>query len=135
MAIRTVGGGDQGVFLVTLCNVQSDLQSTIAVGDFVEVSTSSNWAIDEHGTNIDFDALGEVVHLHESSKIASVQWNGYNKVSNVPYSGTATRGYAVTAAASQTESYITSSNSSEVKNAVCVAVDVPTTGYMDVIHR
>lgn len=136
MAIRTVGGGDQGVHLQTLCVVKSSLITTGPnVGDFVELSTSGNWVIDEHGTNLDFDACGEIMQLHDSSTLATVKWHGYNKVVNVPYSGIAARGGAVTAAASQTESFITSTNTSEVKNAVCVAVNVPATGYMDVLAR
>jgi len=125
-----------GVRLATVCNVKSTLQTIVAVvGDIVELSTSSNWCIDEHSTGGEFRDLGIIRDLSDDKKLATVEWFGKNKVFNLPYSGTATLGHCVISAASQTESVITSANTTESPFAVVVAVDNPASGYIDVLTR
>lgn len=136
MALAGVGGGDLGHTLKTTCTVKSTLQTIVAVvGDIVELSTSGNWVVDEHSTGTEFRDAGLIRQLSDDKKQCTVEWYGKNKAFNVPYSGTATRGQAVISAASQTESFITSANTTESAIAVCVAVDAPATGFMDVLTR
>ena len=60
-------------------------------------------------------------------------WVAWKTVYNVAYSGTATRNYAIRTAVSHTESLATSSNATQALFAKCAAVNVPSSGYMDII--
>ena len=134
--IRVLGGGDQGTILHTVCAVKSTLVTIgPVVGDIVELSTSGNWLIDEHSTGGEFRDLGIIRELNDDNYTCVVAWCTYNKVHNVPYSGTCTLGQAVISAASQTESFITSANTTENQIAIVVGKDVGATNRMDVLTR
>lgn len=134
--IRSLGGGDVGESLRVYCAVKSTLQTIVpVVGDIVEFSTSSNWCVDEHSTGAEIRDCGIIRELDDDTKHCVVEFFTFNKVFNMPYSGTATRGHAVITAASQTESVITSANSTESVIAQVAAVDAPASGYLDFITR
>lgn len=134
--IRSVGGGDAGQSLKVYCAVKSTLVTIgPVVGDIVEFSTSGNWLIDEHSTDAEIRDCGIIRELDDDNYHCVVEFFTWNKVFNVSYSGTATRGQAVITAASQTESVITSANATEADVAVVVATDVPASSYLDFITR
>lgn len=133
--IRIIGGGDKGVTLKTVCNVKSTLQSTIEVDDLVELSTSGNWVIDEASTNADIDVIGIVRALSDDNTLATVEWFGYNKVFEAPYSGAATLGQYIITAASQVDKVLTSSYAAATKFAVCVSKDANATGRLEFLAK
>lgn len=137
MAIRQIGGGNQGVTLKTVCTVKSTLQTTgPVVNDTVILSTSGNWVVDEHGTDETIDVCGIIRDLSDDKKIAVVEWYCWNKVFEADYSGTATRGQGVLTAASQTESVQTSANATAVRYfAIVAATDLPATGKLEFLAR
>ena len=136
MAIRIVGGGDKGVTLKTACNVKSTLVTTgPAVGDLVELSTSGNWVIDEASTNADIEVLGRIRDLSDDNYLATVEWFGYNKVFEADYSGTATLGYYIISAASQSDYVLTSSYAANNKFAVAVSKDGNASGKLEFLAK
>ena len=100
MAIRQIGG-EQGTPLATACNVVSTHQDEIAVGDLVEFSTSSNWAVNSTAAGTKMAVLGRVKWLSADSSIATVEWFGYNKVFENTYSAAAALGGVPVADTSQ----------------------------------
>lgn len=136
MAIRIVGGGDKGVTLRTICNVKSTLVTIgPAVGDLVELSTSGNWVIDEASTNADIEVIGQIRDLSDDKYFATVEWFGYNKVFEAPYSGTATLGQYIITGTSQLDKVATSSFAANNKFAVCVSKDGNASGRLEFLAK
>jgi hypothetical protein len=90
MAIRSVGGGDAGVFLFHEFNIISTAHGTVDKGDAVALSTSGNWCVGT--TAASKDILGWVESLSNDTKSCVVKLAKYNKVVHATYSAATSRG-------------------------------------------
>src|SRR5574343_1763199 len=130
MAIRNIGG-ELGKPLIAAFHVVSTHQDTIAVGDHVSISTSSNWAVNSVAETKLVNPGGKVLALNPGSTVATVQLYGYNKAFEATYSASIARGQQVvtdTSGKVKGSGAAASTSATNLKFCNCVAKDFPTSG-------
>jgi hypothetical protein len=134
--IRQLGGQVDGSSLVCGCAVVSSYQGGVKLGDIVSWSTSSNMSVNSAAVNAGFETVGKVLALNSAKSIATVEWFGYNRLMELTYSGSVSRGnYVVNATAASSKVKASGSASASTAKAVVVAVDMPATGKLIVAAR
>jgi hypothetical protein len=127
MAIRKIGG-EMGSPLICAMNPIATFSAACSIGDHVVVSTSNNWSINSAATGTDIRTVGVVVSVQGDVPVAVVKWYGYNKAFECANSAACSLGGFVQAETSGKVK--TSTNSSKVQDAICVATASPATGYI-----
>lgn len=126
MAIRKIGG-EMGKPLVCACNVVATHQDEIAVGQLVQFSSSSNWAVNSTAAATAMNLLGRVEWLNPENTVAVVKWYGWNKAFENTYSAAATLGYFPVADTSG-KTKASGNAAASLRLATIVASDFPATG-------
>ena len=123
--IRNVGGPQTQNMLTVACNVQATFQGTIAVGDWVLMGTSSNWAVNSGAVGTSLLCAGQVLDLSESSDVATVRFpRGLGVIHGS--GGSVTLGHTLEMSDAATSVVMSSSNATNALAMLVVAIDDPT---------
>ena len=138
MAIRVIGGANQGNLLRTTARPVNDAASGWTdprKGDLCQISKSGNWTVNQCPST---DATkpggglpyGKVVSVAENSRVLTVEWYNVRAVVNVQFSTAPARGSSLYYAKSTVQ--LANPTTAGTRFRV-VATNLPATNYADVM--
>ena len=129
MAIRHVGGEAGQPMYVTMSTIASFAAqpATCKVGAIVIPTTAGNWAINSAAADTKILSCGQIVHVEDDLKVATVKMFGYDKCHRCAYSGSPTLGWFVIMSDTACKVAGSSNATMAASDAIVVSIDTDAT--------